>query len=106
MKARIPKTLEQLTPAEQRKIEDMVQRQIDHEEAELQKIWIAFSCIILHDLYGIGKDRLFRYIAAWKTMYRRNARIKTKEEQTQYIKGELDKFFPDFPFEYIDSLEK
>jgi predicted type IV restriction endonuclease len=106
MKARIPKTLEQLTPAEQRKIEDMVQRQIDHEEAELQKIWIALSCIILHDLYGIGKERLYKYIAAWKTMYRRNARIKTKEEQTNFIKGELDKFFPDFPFEYIESLEK
>lgn len=106
MKARIPKTLEQLTPAEQRKIEDMVQRQIDHEEAELQKIWIAFSCIILHDLYGIGKERLYKYIAAWKNMYRRNARIKTKEEQTQYIKGEMDKFFPDFPYAYIDSLEK
>ena len=106
MKARIPKTLEQLSPAEQRKIEDMMQRQIDHEEAELQKVWIAYSCIILHDLYGIGKDRLFRYIAAWKNMYRRNARFKTRAEQYDFIGGELKKFFPDFPYEYINSLEK
>ena len=106
MNARIPKSYESLSPAEQRKIEDMVQRQIDHEEAELQKIWIAYSCIILHNLYGMGKDRLFRYIAAWKNMYRRNDRFKTKEEQTNFIKSEMEKFFPDFPFEYIDRLEK
>jgi hypothetical protein len=106
MKARIPKTIEMLTPAEQRKVEEYAQRMVDHEEAEIQKIWIAFSCIILHNLYGMGKERLYKYIAAWKTMYRRNARIKTKEEQTNFIKGELDKFFPDFPYEYIESLEK
>lgn len=78
----------------------------DKQLADTQEIWIKLACIILHEM-GHTEEELLQFIAAWKRMYRRNARIQTKEEQALWLELELSKCFPTcgFPQFRIDDMK-
>lgn len=108
MKANIPTSYTNLPKREKEAIAKYIQDQVNHEEAELQKIWIQLACIILHDTFGMGAQRLTTFIGNWKRMYKRNMKIDTKEEQDIFLSSEMDKIFgkDGYPYEFINSLEK
>ena len=112
MKANVRKSCLNLPPKEKeamdKAIVEFIEKQVNHEEAELQKIWIQLACIILHDTFGMGAQRLTTFIGNWKRMYKRNMRLGSKEAQDEFLKTELDKIFgkDGYPYEFIDSLEK
>lgn len=112
MKARLPKAYNNLPPQEKDIIKkimtDEVVKQVMHEEAELQKIWLQFACIVLHRNFGFGKKRCLLFLANWRAMYRINTKLTSKEEQTEYLAGEINKIFGEggYPTEYIDKLEE
>lgn len=88
-------------------VADEVQKGIDKELANVQKIWIMLSCIAIRQAFGFGCSRILQYVGMWKRLYKINARFKNKEEQTAYIRGELDKVFKkcEFPYKWVDDLE-
>ena len=111
MKANVPKSFKSLPLREQeaikKLIEDEVAAKVNHEEAEMQKIWIKLACIILRRAFWFGKDQLFLFIGNWHNIYRANARIKTAAEQRDFINSALNEVFDgDFPDEFLDSLEE
>ena len=112
MKARLPKSWDRLPKHEKdiinRVMTDEVVKQVLHEEAELQKIWLQFACIVLNRCFGFGKRRLLHFLANWKEMYRINTKRDSREAQTEYLAGEMEKIFgkDGYPTEYIDKLEK
>ena len=112
MKCNLPKSFNQLPKAEQEAIQDALNEQLNHlvdkEEAEVQEIWIKLACILLHENFGFGEQRLMRFIAAWNRVYRRNERIQTKAEQTAWLDAEMAKCFPKigFPQHRIDKLKE
>lgn len=108
MKANIPTSYTNLPKREKETIAKYIQDQVNHEEAELQKIWIQLACIILHDTFGMGAQRLTTFIGNWKRIYKRNAKIESKEEQDEFLQTEMRKIFGEdgYPYEFIDSLEK
>jgi hypothetical protein len=112
MQCNLPRTWNQLPQREKDAIENELNKQLNYlinkEEAELQDIWIKLACIILHDTYGFGEERLLRFIAMWDRVYRRNARIPTKSEQTEWLSAEMKKCFPKtgFPQARIDRLKE
>lgn len=112
MKCNLPKSFNQLPKAEQEAIQDALNEQLNHlvdkEEAEVQEIWIKLACILLHENFGFGEQRLMRFIAAWNRVYRRNERIQTKAEQTAWLDAEMAKCFPKcgFPQNRIDRLKE
>lgn len=87
---------------------EFIEDKVNHEEAELQKIWIQFACIVLHDAFGFGKSRLMLFIGNWKRMYRRNKKLNGYDEQTAFLKEEMEKIFgkDGFPYEWLDKLEE
>jgi hypothetical protein len=87
---------------------DEVVKQVCHEQAELQKIWLQFACIVLHNNFGFGKKRCLLFLANWREMYRINSRIGSEAEQLEYLAGEIEKIFGKggYPKEYIDKLEE
>lgn len=111
MKVRLPKSWDRLPPREKEIINqvmtDNVVKQVIHEEAELQKIWLQFACIVLHNNFGFGKDRCLLFLANWREMYRTNSRLGSATEQRAYLAGEMEKIFgkDGYPTEYIDKLE-
>ena len=91
-----------------KELEEQMNKALDKEVAEVQDIWIKLACILLHEIYGFGEERLLRFIAAWDRIYRRNARIETKSEQKEWLDMEMSKCFPKtgFPQFRIDRLKE
>ena len=112
MKARLPKSWDRLPPREKEIINqvmtDEVVKQVCHEQAELQKIWLQFACIVLHKNFGFGKKRCLLFLANWREMYRLNSRIEGRADQSEFLAGEMEKIFGKggYPKEYIDKLEE
>jgi hypothetical protein len=110
MKANIPTSYLNLRPKEKKAIDEVIVKyindQVNHEEAELQKIWLQYACIVLNRAFGFGEKRLITFLGNWKRMYRDNARFENKDDQTAYLKEHMDKLFPSgYPYEFIDKLE-
>lgn len=114
MKANVQRGFESLTEYQKENlrkwqeetIKELTEQQVNHEEAELQKIWICYACAILHEAFGFGKNRCMQFIGNWKNFYRINSRFKTKAEQTDFIRNKLGFFGEEYPDEFIDSLER
>ena len=112
MKCNLPKSWNQLPKSERDLIQAELDKQlnqcIDKEEAELQEIWIKLACILLHETFGFGEERLCRFIVAWNKIYRRNERLQTKAEQTEWLEAEMAKCFRKvgFPQFRIDRLKE
>lgn len=112
MKANIGRSLLRMPPKEKAAVEQALVKwaedKVNHEEAELQKIWLQMACIVLHDAFGLGAMRCTTFLGSWKRMYKRMSKISTKEEQDAFLKTEMEKIFgkDGYPYEFIDSLEK
>ena len=112
MKVKLPKSFHSLPQSEKDSINlamtEEVQKQVDHNMAELQKLWLQFACIVLHRNFGFGKQRCLLFLANWREMYRTNNRLKNKAEQTEFLAAEMDKIFgkDGYPTKYIDKLEE
>jgi hypothetical protein len=111
MKANIPTSYFNLPKKEKEAIDNQIKKfindQVNHEEAELQKIWLQMACIVLHENFGFGKDRLTIFLGNWKRMYRRNLKLGNYEAQTEFLKEQMEKIFGKggYPYEWIDRLE-
>ena len=68
MKCNLPRSYNQLPQAEKDAIQEAFNEQLNHlldkEEAEVQEIWIKLACILLHENFGFGEQRLSRFIIA------------------------------------------
>lgn len=112
MKVRLPKSWDRLPQSEKdiinRVMTDEVVKQVVHEQAELQKIWLKMACIVLHKNFGFGKDRCLLFLANWREMYRLNSRNEGKDAQEKFLAGEIESIFgkDGYPYEYIDKLEE
>ena len=111
MKVRIPKSFSQLPQHEKEKINQImaeeVIKQVLHSEAELQKIWLQYACIVLHDSFGFGSKRLLAFLGNWRAMYRTNSKLDGEGKQTEYLKAEMARIFgkDGYPYAFIDKLE-
>ena len=112
MKCNLPTSFNKLPKSEreliQNALNDQLNQLVDKEEAEVQEIWIKLACILLHETFGIGEERLWSFIVAWNRIYRRNERMQTKSEQTAWLDEEMAKCFPKdgFPQMRIDALKE
>ena len=88
--------------------QDALHKARDHEDAELQKVWLKCACVVLHgqkDPYG--KLRCMCFLAGFKKVYRIIGKFKTNAERDAYLDAEMDKIFGKggYPSEWVDSLE-
>ena len=99
------KVMEEL---EQTLIPNLVRINLDHEEAELQKVWLQIMCIANHDAHGHGRLRNLRALRRWKSIYAKIERMESKEERDEWLDAEINKIFGKggYPHEWVDSLER
>ena len=93
---------------EQTILPDLVRINLDHEEAELQKVWLKIMCIAMHEEHGHGQERNLRTLRRWKRLYAKVERMKGKGERDAWIDAEISKIFRKggYPNEWVDRLEK
>lgn len=112
-KKKLPKDWDDLKPSVKKKINEiyteaaneLINQQVDKEEAQMQKTWILFGAVALAES-GATKEEILIWIASWKRIYRANGRMKTKEEQEAFVTEHLSILGGDYPFDFIDSLER
>lgn len=110
MKAKLPKSYLALPQHEKDKIcavmTEEVQKQVDKNMAELQKLWLKFGCVVLHKYFGFGKKRCLLFLANWREIYRQNTKF-NKAEQTEFLAEEMNKIFgkDGYPTQFVDKLE-
>lgn len=88
-------------------ITDQYYGHLNHEEAELQKVWLKIMCIVNHDVLKVGKVRAMSVLFRWKRVYRIVGKFKTTAERDAWLDAELDKIFGKggYPSDWVDSLE-
>lgn len=112
MKVRLPKSWDQLKKRDKEIINQVmteeVVKNVIHEEAELQKIWLQMACIVLNKNFGFGRKRLLVFLGTWREMYRINSKLDGKEAQAEYLTAEMTRIFgkEGYPTAYIDKLEE
>jgi hypothetical protein len=112
MKVKLPKSYLSLPKSEKDKINEAmteeVMKQIIHEEAELQKIWLQFACIILNKYFGFGRKRLLIFLGNWREMYRINTKLDGRAKQAEFLTAEMTRIFgkDGYPAAYVDKLEE
>ena len=86
---------------------DRYYKHLNHEEAELQKVWLKIMCIANHDVLGVGKVRAMSVLFRWKRLYRIVGKFETTAERDAWLDAELEKIFGKggYPSEWVDSLE-
>lgn len=109
MKCNLPKSYLNLPDREKKIISDLMAQKvndtIDAEEDLIQKIWLQWACIVLHETFGFGKMRLMMFLGNWKRMYRKNRTFKTDKEQQKYLEEKLNKIFRnEYPHDFVNSL--
>lgn len=112
MKVRLPKSWNRLPQSEKdvinRVMTDEVVKQVVHEQAELQKIWLQYACIVLNKSFGFGRDRCLLFLANWREMYRINSNLDDKGKQAEYLSREMNRIFgkEGYPESFVDKLEE
>lgn len=109
MKCNLPKSYLSLPVKEKKIISDLMEQTlndtIDREEDLIQKIWLQWACIVLHEGFGFGKDRLMMFLGNWKKMYRKNRTFKDDIEQKKYLDEKIKKIFKDeYPTDFVNDL--
>ena len=113
MKSFLPKSWYTLPKKEQNAIkkacEELVNQTIDHEEAELQKIWLQLACLVLHKYTKDpwGKMRCMVFLRGWKKVYVQISKFSTNAERDEWLGKEMAAIFGPggYPSEWVDSLE-
>lgn len=109
MNCNLPKSWEQLPQREKKIITDLMQQTvndtIDREEHLIQKIWLQWACLVLHDSFGFDKDQCLIFLGSWKRMYRKNRTFKDDTEQQKFLNERINYIFDNqYPQDFVDSL--
>ena len=112
MKARTPKSYLNLPKHEKEAIDNLVQDEINRilseEEVVLFTQYTKMLCIILHDYFGFGEDRLCRVIGNFRMLHRKFRKVKTAKEVNEALDKEMARIFKKggFPQDYVEKLQR
>ena len=112
MKVKIPRSFESLPQSEKDKINEVlteeVEDRVNADFIRLQRTWLKFACIVLHNNFGFGKRRAMLFLANWREIYRYNATLKTPDAQAVWLDQEMNKIFgkEGYPEGFVDKLER
>ena len=65
-------------------------------------------CIVLHDSFGFGENRLRCVIGNFKTLRRKYRDVKTAQEVMPVLDKEMERIFKKskFPQDYVERLQR
>lgn len=112
MKAIVPRSYLNLPKHEKKAIDKMVQDEINgilsEEEVVLFTQYTRMLCIVLHDYFGFGEDRLYRVIANFRMLHRKFRKVKTASEVNSVLDKEMERIFKKngFPQDYVEKLQR
>lgn len=112
MKANVPKSYLNLPKREKEAIDNLVMSELDRmlteEEVVLFTQYTKIMCIVLHDYFGFGENRLHCVIGNFKTMGRKYRNVNTAKELMPALDKEMERIFRKnkFPQDYVERLQR
>lgn len=110
MNARRPKELEELSKASIKRLNEyynqMLNEEIKKYLSEVQKTYLKFCCVALHEGFEFGKGRCIQFIGNWKRLHRVSVKMETNKEQDEWLEEHLKFFKGEYPTEWIEKIEK
>lgn len=112
MKARLPKSYLDLPKREKEAIDNLVKdeinRMLDEEEVVLFSQYTKMMCIVLHDYFGFGENRLHCVLGNFKTLKRKYRNVSTAQEVEPILDKEMARIFKKnkFPKDFVEGLQK
>ena len=112
MRAKIPKSYMDLPKREKETVDNLilseVNRILDEEEVTLFAQYSKMLCIVLHDHFGFGEDRLYRVLGSFKTLKRKYRKLKTAQEINPVLDKEMERIFKkkQFPIDFVERLQR
>ena len=114
MKVKIPKAFNELTRAEQERVNQYMRdvakeaalEQINKDCRIMFDLYIKMVCVVLHDAFGFGESRLVRFLGNHKRLFSRQARMVKDGTQIEYLDKRMAEIFPKagFPKDFFDGM--
>ena len=93
MKARVPKSFQDLKPSDQMKIEKLCREQMHKDMMIMLDIYLKMSCAVLHDAFGFGEVRLTAYLGNYRQLFRRHTKLVKAGTQIEVLDKQMRKIF-------------
>lgn len=112
MKANLPKSYLTLPKREKEVIDNIIKNEVDRalteEEVNLFAQYTKMMCIVLHDCFGFGDNRLHCVIGSFKALKRKYRDINTAQEVNVILDEEMERIFKKdkFPQDYVEKLQR
>lgn len=112
MKAHLPKSYLDLPKREKDAIDNLVASEVDRKLTEEEVIlftqYTKMMCIVLHDYFGFGENRLRCVIGNFKNLKRRYRNVSTAQEVMPTLDKEMERIFrkTEFPQDYVERLQR
>ncbi|MBE6547838.1 MAG: hypothetical protein E7667_03025 [Ruminococcaceae bacterium] len=114
MKARIPKSYQELPQSQRDKLKeyakqvglDAAREQFNQDVRLMTELYIKMLCVLLHDTEGYGERRLNRVLWNHKRLFTRQIRMVRDGEQIEYLNRRMSEIFhkDGFPQKFLDEL--
>ena len=110
MKVRIPKTVNELTPAERRNVEafalEVANEQLNKDMRVVLDLYVKMVCLTLHNTFGFGEKRLDTFLAQHKALFIEQQRLVNAGTQLEVINERIGKIFRrhGFPQYFFDKM--
>ena len=110
MKARLPKSWENLPPKQKEVIAEEIQKILIRQEEKDMRImldlYIKMACVTLHDAFGFGEKRLTMFLGNHKRLFHRQSKMVKDGTQIEYLNRRMAEIFKKngFPQGFFDNM--
>ena len=110
MKVRLPKEYNNLTPGQQRRIDDYfrdaAQRTVERDGRIMLDLYMKMVCLTLHDMFGWGEKRLTLFLGHHRALFFDQQKKVHSGEQIEYLNNRMAAIFKKngFPQGFFDKM--
>ena len=110
MNVRIKKTMDTLTPAARKRVEEfaleVANEQLNKDMRVVLDLYIKMVCLTLHETFGFGEKRLDTFLAQHKALFIEQQRLVNAGTQLEVIDERIGKIFRrhGFPQYFFDKM--
>lgn len=110
---RRPRELEDMSASSMRRINEYYTEKLEEEIRErkdiqkqyddIEKTFLRYVMIVLHEGFGFGQKRCMAFLVAWKRIGRRMLKMQTQKEQAAWMDERMG-WFPNYPDAWVNAM--
>lgn len=108
-----PRELEDLSSGSKQRINDYYTKLLNEEinarldiqaqYDDIEKLFLKYVMVVLHEGFGFGRGRCMRFLASWKMIGRRMLKFSSGKKQSKWMDERLG-WFRDYPDKWVENM--